>query len=53
MLRTAVRKLGVKEAELRSMLEKIETGFYLPSMTRQQKATKLKPLREALEAGEI
>ncbi len=54
MLRTALRKLGVKEEELTAILRAIETSpIYLPSMTSQQKAAKLNPIWEAIERKEI
>ncbi len=54
MLRTARRKFGVKDEELRAILSGIETNpIYLPSMTPRQKAAKLKPIREAMDKEEI
>jgi hypothetical protein len=54
MLRTARRKFRVTEKDLGAILFAIENSpRYLPGLTQRQKATKLKPIREAIENGEI
>ena len=53
MLRRA-KKMGVKDEELSAIIQAIETNpIYLPFMSRQEKAAKLKAIKEAMEKGEI
>ncbi len=54
MLRTAKRKLGVPSEDLSAILRGVEENpARLPGLTRPQKAARLRPLREAIERGEI
>jgi len=53
MLRRA-KKMGVKHEELSAIIQAIETNpVYLPFLSRQEKATKLNAIKQAMEKGEI
>ena len=54
MLRTAHRRMGVDRKDLRAILDVVrDSPVYLPGLTKEEKAARMRPLREALIAKEI